>query len=420
MHHTITLNKVSMTTQCKYCNSNLKYVFIDLGEQPLCNNNIPFSEKEVEENKYPLQTYICESCFLVQVNHDISPKIIYDNYTYFSSYSSSWLNHIKNYCVNVIERFDLNEKSFVVEIASNDGYLLKNFVENNIPCLGVEPSHTVAEEAEKNNVPTLSEFFSSKISHKIKKEYNKADLIIANNVFAHVPNINDFTLGVKNLLKKKGVFTIEFPYLIELINNKQFDTIYHEHFFYYSLYSVSKILNKHRLKIFDIERLNTHGGSLRLFVTHKENLKYEVKEIVHQIRNEEEKLGINNLEYYKKFSTEIKKMKQIFVKEINKLKKQNKTIAAYGAPGKGNTLLNYYGISKDVIDFTVDRNPVKQNTFLPGSKIPVFEPEKIREEKPDYILILPWNIKDEIIKSLEYVKEWGGKFIIPIPEFKII
>ena len=409
-----------MTTKCKYCNSDLKNIFIDLGEQPLCNNNIPFSQKEIEEEKYPLQVYICDQCFLVQVNHNISPKVIYDNYTYFSSYSSTWLNHIKNYCLDVTERFKLNQNSFVVEIASNDGYLLKNFVENNIPCLGVEPSLTVAKEAEKNNIPTMNEFFTEKLSGDIKSKYGKADIIIANNVFAHVPEINNFTTGIKKLLKKDGVFTIEFPYLLELVSNKQFDTIYHEHFFYYSLYSVSNILSNQRLKIFDIEKLKTHGGSLRLFVTHKENTKYKVEDIVNTMRDEEDKLGVNTLEYYKEFAVEVDKMKQIFKDEIKKIKKQNKSIAAYGAPGKGNTLLNYYDITNDLIDFTVDKNPIKQNTFLPGSKIPVFEPKEIEDKKPDYILILPWNLKDEIVKSLEYIKKWDGKFIIPIPEFEII
>ena len=409
-----------MNRKCKYCNNSLEHIFIDLGEQPLCNNNIPFSLVKTEEEKYPLQTFICDSCFLVQVGHSISPKVIYDNYTYFSSYSAYWLNHIKKYCDNVTSRFNLTKNSFVVEIASNDGYLLKNFLGNHIPCLGIEPSLTVAEAAQKDGVPTLTEFFSAKISDKVKSDYGKADLIIANNVFAHVPEINDFTLGIKNLLKPNGVFTIEFPYLLELMKNSQFDTIYHEHFFYYSLYSVSKILAKQNLKIFDIEKLATHGGSLRLFVTHNKNTKYKVEKSVLELQNEEKKLGVNNLEFYKNFAKRIEEIKQIFITEINKIKKGNKKIAAYGAPGKGNTLLNYYGINKDIIDFTVDRNPIKQNTFLPGSKIPVYAPEKIAESKPDYVVILPWNLKDEIMESLKYIKQWGGKFIIPIPQFKII
>ncbi len=409
-----------MNAKCKYCNNRLEHIFIDLGMQPLCNNNIPFSLVEKEEVKYPLQTFICDSCFLVQVGHSISPEVIYNNYTYFSSYSGSWLNHIKKYCESVTPKFNLNKNSFVVEIASNDGYLLKNFVKKNIPCLGIEPSLTVAEAAQKDGVPTLTEFFSKRISDRVKSNYGKADLIIANNVFAHVPEINDFTLGIKNILKQDGVFTIEFPYLLELIKNNQFDTIYHEHFFYYSLFSVSRILENQNLKIFNIEKLKTHGGSLRLYVTHKENMYYKIQEIVSELKEEEEKLGINDLKFYENFTKRVKKMKEIFNSEIKNIKKTNKTIAAYGAPGKGNTLLNYYGINKDVIDFTVDRNPIKQNTFLPGSKIPVYAPQKIAEARPDYVVILPWNLKDEIMESLEYIKQWGGKFIIPIPQFKII
>ncbi len=409
-----------MNAKCKYCNNRLEHIFIDLGMQPLCNNNIPFSLVEKEEVKYPLQTFICDSCFLVQVGHSISPEVIYNNYTYFSSYSGSWLNHIKKYCESVTPKFNLNKNSFVVEIASNDGYLLKNFVKKNIPCLGIEPTLTVAEAAQKDGVPTLTEFFSKRISDRVKSNYGKADLIIANNVFAHVPEINDFTLGIKNILKQDGVFTIEFPYLLELIKNNQFDTIYHEHFFYYSLFSVSRILENQNLKIFNIEKLKTHGGSLRLYVTHKENMYYKIQEIVSELKEEEEKLGINDLKFYENFTKRVKKMKEIFNSEIKNIKKTNKTIAAYGAPGKGNTLLNYYGINKDVIDFTVDRNPIKQNTFLPGSKIPVYAPQKIAEARPDYVVILPWNLKDEIMESLEYIKQWGGKFIIPIPQFKII
>ncbi|MCP5064607.1 MAG: class I SAM-dependent methyltransferase [Ignavibacteriae bacterium] len=405
---------------CRFCNNKLEHTFVDLGEQPLCNNNIHVENQNQFEEKYPLKTFICSNCFLVQTSYNINPSSIYKDYTYFSSYSTSWMKHAKKYTEMITKKLNLSNRNFVVEIASNDGYLLGNFVKTKIPCLGIEPSATVAEVANKNNIKTICEFFTKDSSNKLSKEYSKADLIIANNVFAHVPDINDFTAGLKIMLKDKGVITIEFPYLVELIKNNQFDTIYHEHFFYYSFYSASNILKKHGLKLFDVEKLNTHGGSLRLYVTHIDNKKQIKNKNVLDIQSEEEKLGITNLDYYSSFLNKIKKKKKIFIEILKDIKKQNKTIAGYGAPGKGNTLLNYYNIDSTIIDFTVDRNPIKQNTLLPGSRIPVYSLDKIIKSKPDYILILPWNLKNEIISNLQFVKEWGAKFIIPIPDIEII
>ncbi len=405
--------------KCKFCNSELGSPFLDLGCQPLCNNNIPFKNVTISEEKYPLEVYFCSSCYLVQLAHSIAPEEIFSDYTYLSSYSESWLKHASEYSKKIIKNYNLNENSFVVEIASNDGYLLKNFVKEKIPSLGIEPANNVAKIARKSGINTVNNFFTNNLSKSIVKDFRKADLIIANNVFAHVPNITDFTKGVKNLLSENGVFTLEFPYLKNLIENNQFDTIYHEHYFYYSLLSLTNILDYHELKIFDIDELKTHGGSLRVYVTHKKSRIYQTTKKLNTFLQKEIELGLNKSEFYYNFNNKIKTIKENLITFLIKLRKEGKKIAGYGAPGKGNTLLNYCGISTDLIDFTVDRNPLKQNTFLPGSRIPVYNTEKIKDDKPDYILVLPWNLKEEIINSLNYVKDWQGKFIIPIPEVTI-
>jgi SAM-dependent methyltransferase len=318
------------------------------------------------------------------------------------------------------DEFNLSQKSFVVEIASNDGYLLKYFQSFGIECLGVEPAENVAKVARMKGINTENDFFSIDIADSIIKKYRKADLIIANNVFAHVPNINDFTSGIKKLLSENGIFTIEVPYLKNLVEQNQFDTIYHEHYFYFTFTSIKNILEYHNLIVFDVEKLDTHGGSLRIFAKHLGINTYDVTSNVAEILSTEKVIKINNSKYYIDFVASVQKLKYSLLKLLIKIKENDKIIVGYGAPGKGNTLLNYCGIGSDLIDFTVDKNPYKQNTLLPGSRIPVIDPSRIKQVKPDYILILPWNLKDEIISELEYVKEWGAQFIIPIPNLEII
>jgi len=407
-------------SNCRFCNTFLNEEVIDLGMQPPCNANVSFEDAGKSEQYFPLKVYICSNCYLVQVVHDLTPSEIFNNYTYFSSYSSSWLEHAKIYSQKMKSELNLNRSSFVVEIASNDGYLLKNFNEEGIPCLGVEPAQNVAKVALNSGINTVNEYFSTKISTKIESNYRKADLIIANNVLAHVPDINDFVRGIKNLLSNEGVSTIEFPYLKNLFDLNQFDTIYHEHFFYYSVSSVSKILNFHKLSIVDIEELNTHGGSLRLFVKHLDENHPSVSKKVEDMLKVEKEMGVDSFRFYQNFNARIQQLKNNLLKVLIDIKEKGMSISGYGAPGKGNTLLNYCGIRSDLVSFTVDRNPAKQNTFLPGSRIPVFDPKKIKMKKPDYILILPWNLQDEIMSELNYVQEWGARFIIAIPNVKIL
>ncbi len=411
---------MNKTKYCKFCGSILQNPFLDLGIQPLCNNNIKFSRASITEKKYPLQVYFCSSCFLVQLAHNINPNDIFNDYTYLSSYSQTWLNHAKEYSKNIIKKYKLSKHSFVVEIASNDGYLLRNFLSKEIPALGIEPAENALIEANKIGINTLPKYFTYNLSNTIKQNYGSADLIITNNVYAHVPEINDFTKGIKNLLKDTGIWTIEFPYLRNLIELNQFDTIYHEHYFYFSILAVNNILKKHNFKIIEIEKLTTHGGSLRLHVTHQENPNYFESDDVYNYLNEEKKIGIMSPKYYKHFKDKVERIKENLKNTLNEIKKSGKSIIGYGAPGKGNTLLNYCDITAKQISFTVDKNPLKQNTFLPGSRIPVYTIDKIKEFKPDYILILPWNIKDEIIRQIDYIKSWNSKIIIPIPEVKII
>ena len=405
---------------CRFCNSKLEFEFINLGMQPIANSIIPKEEIIAEEVYYPLQVFVCSKCFLVQSSYDIPPDHIYEEYPYFSSYSESWLQHAKTYSQMIREKLNLSKNSFVIEIASNDGYLLKNFKDFQIPYIGIEPSKNIANYASANGINTLCDFFTYDLSKEISRKYGKADLIIGNNVFAHVPNVKDFVSGIKNLLAPTGVLTLEFPYLKNLIEQNQFDTIYHEHFFYYSLLSASNILESQGLKIFDIEELITHGGSLRLYVSHIENDGCKISEKLKKIFQNELKLKYNNVEFYLNFKKKVYKTKFKILNLLIDIKSQNKSIVAYGAPAKGNTLLNFCGISVDFIDFTVDKNPQKQNTLLPGSHIPVLNPEAIYQRKPDYILILPWNIKNEIMGQLSEIRSWNGKFIIPIPEIEIL
>ena len=405
--------------KCRFCNSDLSKIFADLGDSPLANSYLKESDFD-NEKFYPLCTFLCENCFLVQLEELETPENIFSEYAYFSSFSTSWVKHAKDYVDMIIPKLSLDEKSLVIEIASNDGYLLQNFTGKNIPVLGIEPAQNIAKSAIEKNIPTLTKFFDSKLAKDLVNEGKIADLIIGNNVFAHIPCLNNFITGLKILLKPNGVITLEFPHLLQLIQNNQFDTIYHEHFSYFSLFTAKKIFEHHGLKIFDVEELSTHGGSLRLFITHFDNNQISETSEVASIVEQEKKFGLTQINTYENFSKNIIKIKTNLLDFVEKAKKNSKNIICYGAPAKGNTLLNYCGFSKTLIDYTVDKNPNKQNLFLPGTHIPIFPPEKIKETKPDFILVLPWNLQDEILNELNYVKSWGCQFIIPIPEVKVL
>ncbi|PIY03242.1 MAG: SAM-dependent methyltransferase, partial [Bacteroidetes bacterium CG_4_10_14_3_um_filter_31_20] len=405
--------------KCRFCKNELSNVFIDLGNSPPSNSFLSLSQLNEPESYYPLKIFVCDKCFLVQIDEYKKATEIFDkNYAYFSSYSTSWLNHAKKYTELMISRFGLNNKSLVVEIASNDGYLLQYFKERNIPILGVEPTANTAKIAIDKGINTIIDFFGSRFAEENLK--NKADLILGNNVLAHVPDINDFVKGIKIALKSTGVNTFEFPHLCKLIEKNQFDTIYHEHFSYLSLTSVKSIFEKQGLTIFDIEELPTHGGSLRIYTKHTEDYSKSISINVAKLLDYEEKIGVKKLIYYNNFQIKVDKIKMDFLQFLYTAKKENKKVIGYGAAAKGNTLLNYCGIKgTDLIEFVVDASPFKQGLFLPGSKIPIVDESQIFAYKPDFIVILPWNIKEEITKQLSYIREWGGKFVITIPDLLV-
>lgn len=404
---------------CRFCNTPLKNTFVDLGMSPIANNYVKTQDQNEMEPFYSLHVYVCSECFLVQLPSSISRKIIFnDQYAYFSSYSDSWLEHSKRYVEQMVANFNFNKDSLVVELASNDGYLLQYFMEKGVPVLGIEPCANVAEVAEAKGIPSLVKFFGVDTAKQLKSEGKEADLIIANNVLAHVPDLNDFVGGMKILLKEKGIITIEFPHLEKLIEHKEFDTIYHEHYSYYSFLTVEKVFSHHGITLFDVEEIPTHGGSLRIYGRHTENNQFPVTQRVENLRTREIEKGFMNVEFYQKFGEVVKEVKRKFLEFLIKAKREGKTIVGYGAPAKGNTFLNYCGVRTDFINYTVDRNPHKQNHVLPGVHIPIFDPEKIAQTKPDYVLILPWNIKEEIIKQMSHIRHWGGKFLVAIPEVK--
>ena len=365
-----------------------------------------------------MHAYICEKCLLVQLEEFESPQKIFTDYAYFSSFSKTWLKHCQDYTSQVISKFNLDRGKRIIEIASNDGYLLKYFKEANIPVLGIEPAENVAQFAVNSGIPTEIGFFNSKLAEKLKKEDKQADLLICNNVLAHVPSLNDFIKGLKILLKPEGLITIEFPSLLKLIEENQFDTIYHEHFSYFSCLTVEKIFAHHKLTLFDIEELHTHGGSFRIYLQHQENSR-PIGENVSRIKLIERDKGLDKISSYHNFKKQVEETKVQLQSFLNEKKRQGKSIAAYGAPAKGNTLLNYCNIGTDLIDYTVDLNPGKQGCFLPGSHIPIYHPDKIGETKPDFLLILPWNIKKEIMEQMDIINSWGGKFITPIPKVTV-
>jgi hypothetical protein len=368
---------------------------------------------------YPLHVFVCDRCFLVQLQEYVNPENIFVEYAYFSSFSDSWLEHCRNYTGQMTERFGLNAHSLVVEVASNDGYLLQYFVEKKIPVLGIEPAANVAKVAVERGVPTLTQFFGTRLATELARDGKQADLLAGNNVLAQVPDLCDFVAGMKILLKPNGVLTLEFPHLLRLMESKQFDTIYHEHFSYFSFLTAEKIFAAFGLVLFDVEELATHGGSLRIFGRHQEDNSKPITQRVIAMRELEQRAGLMRIESYRSFAEMVKRTKQELLQQLIEIKKARKTIVAYGAPGKGNTLLNYCGIGTDFLDYAVDRNPYKQGRYTPGMHIPIFAPGKIAETRPDYLLILPWNLKDEIMHQMGEIREWGGKFIVPIPEATI-
>lgn len=407
-------------TFCRFCNTPLVHEMVDLGMSPLCESNPTADQLNLMEPFYPLKVWICTKCFLAQLEEYVSPEEIFTEYGYFSSFSDSWLQHVKNYTDLIIKKFKLNKKDQVIELGSNDGYLLQYFIDKGIPVLGIEPAKNVAKAAIEKGIPTVTDFFGVKLSNEMVRKGMRADLLLGNNVLAHVPDINDFVGGMKNVLKPHGLITMEFPHLVRLIEGNQFDTIYHEHFSYLPLIAVDKIFVEHELTIFDVEELITHGGSLRIYARHTEDTSKEITKRVIALKEREIESGYNRIEKYRSFSDKVKKTKWKILEILIREKQRGKIIVGYGAPGKGNTLLNYCGIRSDFLDYTVDRNPYKHGRYTAGTHIKIMPPEIIRHDRPDYIFILPWNLKKEIIQQLSFIKEWGGKFIVPIPEAEII
>lgn len=407
--------------KCRFCDTPLRHLFLSLGVSPLSNSYLTGDDLRKMEPYYPLEVYVCENCLLVQLEEFEKAKdIFHAGYAYFSSYSDSWLKHCERYVEMVVQRFGLNKKNFVVEIASNDGYLLQYFKKYGIPVLGIEPAANTARVAQEKGIPTEITFFDQTYGEKMKQKGRQADLIIGNNVLAHNPNLNDFVIGLKAALKADGLITMEFPHLARLMAETQFDTIYHEHFSYFSFLTVERIFHEHGLAIFDVEELPTHGGSLRIFAAHADDRSKSLSAAVRELREREIREGYASIDHYLTFHRKVQSTKRNLLQLLIGIKNEGKRIVGYGAPAKGNTLLNYCGIRTDFLDYTVDRSPHKQNCYLPGSHIPVKHPDRIREDRPDYVLILPWNIKEEIIEQMGYIRKWGGRFIIPIPHVQIL
>jgi C-methyltransferase C-terminal domain/Putative zinc binding domain/Methyltransferase domain len=405
---------------CRFCGTPLQTSFVDLGMSPLCESFVGPEQLAEMEPFYPLHAYVCGRCFLVQLQEFVTPAEIFTEYAYFSSYSTSWVEHARRYAEAMMARFKLGPASKAMEIASNDGYLLQHFVARGVPVLGIEPAANVAKVAIEKGIPSVVRFFGRQSAAEIAAQYGQPDLLLGNNVLAHVPDINDFVGGIKTLLAPQGVITMEFPHLQRLMAQNQFDTIYHEHFSYLSFVTVERIFAHHGLTLFDVEELPTHGGSLRIYGRHSEHAALEVTGRVRELRQREIDDGFLSLERYRGFEEQVKATKRKLLGFLIDAKQRGKTVAGYGAPGKGNTLLNYCGIRTDFLDFTVDANPYKHGKFTPGTRIPIFPPEKVREARPDYVLILPWNLKDEITAQAAYVRDWGGRFVVPIPEVRVL
>lgn len=407
------------TPTCRFCKSELSVTFADLGMSPLSNSYLPSERLATMEPFYPLHAYVCERCFLVQLEEFESPQSIFGDYAYFSSFSTSWLQHASDYVDMMVDRFKLSSRSHVVEVASNDGYLLQYFVKHKVNVLGVEPAANVAQVAIEKGVPSEVAFFGVETAKRLAATTRKADVLLGNNVLAHVPDINDFVAGMQVLLADDGVITMEFPHLLRLIENNQFDTIYHEHFSYLSLHTVEEIFAAHGLRLFDVEELSTHGGSIRIFACHQAHERKSTGR-VEALKSVEVEAGLRKIDTYRAFDVQIKETKRRLLEFLIEAKRANKTIAAYGAPAKGNTLLNYCGVRRDFIDFTVDKSPYKQNHYLPGTHIPIRNPDEIKKARPDYVLILPWNLRDEVMAQNSFIREWGGQFVVPIPSAQIV
>ncbi len=405
---------------CRFCGAPLSEVFVDLGASPLANSYLEPEDLRKAEAFYPLCVYVCGECLLVQLPEEERPEAIFSDYAYFSSYSDSWLLHARTYAEAMIERFGLGAGHQVIEIASNDGYLLRWLKDRGVPVLGIEPARNVAEAAEAAGIPTIVKFFGEATARELVAEGKRADLLVGNNVLAHVPGLNDFVKGLKILLTPSGVLTMEFPHLLRLMAEDQFDTIYHEHYSYFSFATVRKVFAAHGLTLFDVEELPTHGGSLRIFARHTEDASKPVGERVADLLAREEAAGLGELEIYRSFGERVQRVKWGLLRFLIESKEAGKSIAGYGAPAKGNTLLNYCGVRTDFLDYTVDRSPHKQGRYLPGVRIPIHGPDRLRETRPDYVLILPWNLKEEIVEQMADIRSWGGRFVVAIPEVEIL
>jgi SAM-dependent methyltransferase len=404
---------------CRSCGAPLNTTFCDLGVSPLSNSYVDPARLNEGEQVFPLHVYVCTKCFLVQLPEFTSPANIFVEYAYFSSFAQSWLRHCSDYCDMIAVRNKLGKDSLVVEVASNDGYMLQYFLAKGIPVLGVEPARNVGEKARAKGIETVSEFFGTATAKNLASQGRKADLMIANNVLAHVPDINDFAAGFEVLLKPEGVITFEFPHLLKLIEQNQYDTIYHEHFSYLSYIAVKAVMERHGLRIFDVDRVSTHGGSLRIYGCHRDSAHAETGNVATLLKDELA-AGLDKLDTYEQFGEKVKKLKRNVLSFLIGLKDQNKSIVGYGAAAKGNTMLNYCGLGVDFIDFVADKNPYKQGKLLPGTHIPVLPPEHIDAARPDYILILPWNLRDEVVSQLSDIRKWGGRFITAIPDIRVI
>ncbi|MBW1705210.1 MAG: methyltransferase domain-containing protein [Deltaproteobacteria bacterium] len=403
--------------KCRFCHSSLSNEFVDLINAPPSNSFLEKGQLNEPEVFYPLRLFVCEKCFLVQIDeYKKSGEIFNEDYAYFSSFSSTWLDHARDYVESICERLSLDSQSFVIEIGSNDGYLLQYFQERKIPCLGIEPTKGTAQAAREKDIDVLEDFFGTHVANSMESQGKKADLLIGNNVLAHVPDINDFVKGLKIALKDTGTITMEFPHLMRLVEGNQFDTIYHEHFSYFSLFTVQKIFSAHGLELFDVEELGTHGGSLRIYAGHEGRSSKDNFENIEWLLEKERAVGMHSLSYYQNFQDRVDRVKDELLSFLIEQKRKGKKVVAYGAAAKGNTLLNYCGIRNDLITFVVDISPHKQGKFLPGSHIPIVPVGEITTERPDYVLILPWNIQDEIVNQLRYIDDWGGIFVVPIPD----
>ncbi len=404
---------------CRFCSAGLRHTFCDLGMSPLSNRYLDASQLNAMEPFYPLRAHVCGACLLVQLEQFEAPERIFSEYAYFSSYSDSWLAHAERYVAAMVERFRIGATSRVIEIASNDGYLLQYFKRRGVPVLGVEPAANVARAAEARGIPTRVEFFGARCAERLASEHGRANLVVANNVLAHVPALNNFVEGIRIVLAPQGIATLEFPHLLRLMRGNQFDTIYHEHFSYFSLLAVERVLAAHGLRVFDVDELPTHGGSLRLYACHAGETERARGAAADRVAADENAAGLATLDVYAAFKDRVEETKRRLLEFMIGAKRAGKRIAAYGAAAKGNTLLNYCGIRGDFVDYVADRSPHKQGRFLPGTHIPIVHPDRIRETRPDYLLILPWNIEEEVMEQNAFIRAWGGKFVVPIPAVRV-